>query len=129
MAGQDGDVQAMFSALDTAEAAAGASLQSLGASSAEAAGALHKDLQAQLARLRALLRDLELAVDEEDRCLLITQSSAALGPPFCNLTLDACSETLQQQLSAQLVRHKAKYENLQAGARAHQLQVNFAVPA
>ena len=68
MAGDGVDVQQLVTALETAEAAAGASLKHLGSASAEAAGSLGKQLQAQLAKLRALLRDLELVIDEEDRC-------------------------------------------------------------
>ena len=46
--------------------------------------------------------------------------------PCRMLTLSvACSESLQHTLSAQLVRHKAKYEDLQAGVRAQQLQASI----
>ena len=54
-------------ALEASAAAAGASLRGLASASSEAAASVHKQLQAQLARQRALLRDLELLVDEEDR--------------------------------------------------------------
>ena len=88
---------------------------------------MHKQLQAQLAKQRALLRDLELLIDEEDRCIRLSADLTYTFTASKNKTqkpiIAVCSEALQHQLSTQLVHHKSKYEELQAGVRAQQLQV------
>ena len=66
---EDPEVQSIISSILAVRTQLKTSVDQLGSSSNESASSLNRQIQSEMSRYRALLRDFELFVEEEDRCV------------------------------------------------------------